>query len=108
MAETFLYLTTVGRVTGNPHDIEIWYVEHEGCYYLCAEHRDKTDWVKNIQKTPAIQFCVMERGQAIPKQAGSGCIVTDEATIAAVSRLFDEKYKWSTGLLVEICADGSV
>ena len=36
----FLYLITTGWKSGQPHEIEIWYVEHDSCYYLCAEHRD--------------------------------------------------------------------
>jgi len=36
MAEIFFYLTTTGRKTGKPHKIEIWFVEHKSCYFLCS------------------------------------------------------------------------
>src|SRR5690606_40402263 len=46
----YLYLTTIGRKTGNPHEIEIWFVEYEGNYYLVSEYPDRSDWVKNIDR----------------------------------------------------------
>ena len=105
MAETFLYLTTTGRKTGNPHKIEIWYVAHEGCYFLCSEYPDKADWVKNSLKTSQVSFYVAERGEDVPAQNGIATVVEDEATIAALKQKFDAKYKWSNGLFVKICAD---
>ncbi|MEO1287318.1 MAG: nitroreductase/quinone reductase family protein, partial [Chloroflexota bacterium] len=63
MSETFLYLTTIGRVTSNPHKIEIWYVDHADCFYLCAEKRQNADWVKNIMADNTVQFAVAEREQ---------------------------------------------
>ena len=40
MDEQYLYLTTTGRVTGKPREIEIWFVESAGKYYVLAEHRE--------------------------------------------------------------------
>ncbi len=34
---TCLYLTTTGWKSGRPHEIEIWYTEWEGRYYVVAE-----------------------------------------------------------------------
>ena len=45
----FLYLTTTGHRSGNPHEIEIWYVEHEGCYFLVSEKNESAHWVRNIR-----------------------------------------------------------
>jgi deazaflavin-dependent oxidoreductase (nitroreductase family) len=47
--EKVLYLTTVGRNTGKPRTIEIWFVSYQGCIYLLAEHGLKAQWVGNIQ-----------------------------------------------------------
>ena len=33
----YLYLTTTGRHSGLPRQIEIWFTRHEGRYYLVAE-----------------------------------------------------------------------
>ena len=95
MAETFLYLTTTGRVTGNPHKIEIWYVEHEGCFYMCTEHPQKADWVKNIRKNPAVMFYISERGTETPPEQVSAFIVDDAALKSILHEKFRAKYKWS-------------
>ena len=42
MKEVFLYLTTTGWKSGKLHEIEIWFIEHAGNFYLCAEHRDQS------------------------------------------------------------------
>lgn len=99
----FLYLTTIGRKTGNPHEIEIWFVEYEGCYYLCSEGREKWDWAKNIMNNPQISFWV--HGQTYSGKARPVDAATEPALVKAVSDLFDAKYKWSDGLLVELRAD---
>lgn len=103
MSETFFYMTTKGRVTGKPHRIEIWFVEHEGCYYLCSEPYEKADWVKNIQKTPQVQFHVGEREQEIPDSEGIATVTRDAQTLEAVKAKFREKYNWDEGLFVGIC-----
>ena len=103
MAEKFLYLTTTGRKTGNPHTIEIWYVDYGDCYVLCAEHGEKSDWVKNVQANADIQFYVAERDANVQPHAGTADIVTDATDIQAIAPLFDAKYNWSEGLYVRIC-----
>ena len=43
----FCYLTTRGRVTGRPHEIEIWFVVRGGVAYLMAGGQ-RSDWVRNL------------------------------------------------------------
>ena len=97
----FLYLRTVGRKTGLPREIEIWYVAYNGCYYLCAETRERANWVQNIQNDSSVMFWA--GGQTY---RGTGRILDRAAEpelTAAVAQLFDAKYEWSDGLLVELC-----
>ncbi len=54
----FLYLTTIGRKSGKPHEIEIWYVPHGNCYYLISGGGEEAHWVKNIQINPQIAYWV--------------------------------------------------
>ena len=54
----FLYLTTIGHRTGDPHMIEIWFVQHGRCFYLVSEMRERSHWVQNIRAHPAITFHV--------------------------------------------------
>lgn len=54
----YCYLTTVGRVTGRPHTIEIWFVEHEGSAWLFTEPDGATDWVRNLRREPRVMLRV--------------------------------------------------
>ena len=44
----FLQLTTKGWKTGQPHKIEIWFVEYENKYYIMSETMERAHWVQNI------------------------------------------------------------
>jgi general stress protein 26 len=103
MSEKFLYMTSIGRVSGKPHRIEIWFAEHEGCFYMCCEYPDKSDWVKNIKKNPAVQFHVSEREEELDDRSGLAEVVTDETELEPVKAQFREKYNWDDGLFVRIC-----
>jgi len=48
----FCYLTTTGRISGNPHRIEIWFALFEETVYLMAGDRDRSDWIRNLQADP--------------------------------------------------------
>ena len=98
----FLYLTTRGRVSGLPRTIEIWFVEHDGCYYVVAERREEAQWVKNIQCDPAVHFRVGTREAAGPGTPGRARIVREAGLVATVASRMNEKYGWSDGLVVEI------
>lgn len=104
MAETFLYLTTIGRVTSNPHTIEIWYVEHDDKYYLCSEHPETSDWILNIKRNPSVSFYISERGQTVASQTAHANIVANNALIDILRQKFEAKYKWNNGTFVEIMA----
>jgi deazaflavin-dependent oxidoreductase (nitroreductase family) len=56
--EDFGYLTTLGRRTGEPHEVEIWFAADGGTLYLLAGARDRSDWVRNLQADPAVTFRV--------------------------------------------------
>ncbi len=65
--EEYCYLTTRGRVTGKPHEIEIWFVVHENALYLMSGGMDRSDWVKNLLKEPKVTLRVA--GQTFPAVA---------------------------------------
>jgi deazaflavin-dependent oxidoreductase (nitroreductase family) len=52
--EPFLYLSMIGRRTGRPHRIEIWFAAHDGRLYLLAGGRERADWVRNLQANPRV------------------------------------------------------
>ena len=52
-----LHLTTIGRRTGLPREIEIWFVvcsERFYRFYLFAETGEAAAWVKNIRQNPEV------------------------------------------------------
>jgi hypothetical protein len=98
--QQYLYLTTIGHKTGNQHEIEIWYVQHGDCYYLVAEHREKTHWVQNLRVNSKIAFRLGEN-----TFNGTGLVATDADLIMAVQAKMDNKYNWSDGLVVQLCSE---
>jgi deazaflavin-dependent oxidoreductase (nitroreductase family) len=104
--DQFLYLTTTGRRTGLPREIEIWYVASAGKFYLLAEHGLDAHWVRNILRQPRVQVRVGRRDAAVEPAVAR---VLDETLDAEVwrtaRRLAVDKYGWGDGLPVEITPD---
>jgi deazaflavin-dependent oxidoreductase (nitroreductase family) len=91
-AEQFLYLTTTGRKTGLPREIEIWFVERESRIYILAEHGYKANWVQNILANPSVTIRLMGR-----LWQASGRVLEpdrDGDLYAEVRELAREKYGW--------------
>jgi deazaflavin-dependent oxidoreductase (nitroreductase family) len=110
---TFLYLETRGRKTGQLRQIEIWFVQHAACFYLCAEMREKANWVQNIVAHPAVTFSVGTRANPcaqVPRTAAHARVldpVNDASLARVVAALFDTNFEWSDGLLVEVAPRGT-
>ncbi len=99
----FLYLTTIGRKSSEPHEIEIWFVEYAGKYYLVSEHRERSHWVQNIVHNPKVSFWV--DGET---HQGSGRAVipqTEPELASTIAAKMEAKYGWSEGLIVELSPD---
>ena len=95
-----LYLTTVGRQSGQPRTIEIWFTCHQDKLYLNAEGAQNANWVRNILAHPDVQVRLKEqqfagRARVLERQADR--VLWD--TVADLSR---QKYGWGEGLPVEI------
>jgi deazaflavin-dependent oxidoreductase (nitroreductase family) len=99
----YLYLTSTGWKTGRTHTIEIWFVAHEGRYYLVSELRERSHWVQNIQHNPAVTFRVDEA--TFPGTARTVDPSAEPDLAAAVAERMDAKYEWSDGLIVELSPD---
>ena len=55
-----LYLTMMGRKTGLPREIEIWFVVWCERLYLFAETGEAPGWVKNIRREPKVTVRIGE------------------------------------------------
>lgn len=103
--EIFLYLTTTGHKSSNPHEIEIWYVDFEGRYYLISERREQAHWVQNIQQHPTVAFSIgtgTDHGKPSPATARTIDPQAESALTTRICALMDAKYGWSDGLIIEI------
>ncbi len=62
--ESFCYLTTTGRVTGRPHEIEMWFslVPETRTLYMLAGSGDRADWVRNLRREPAVMVRLSGEG----------------------------------------------
>ncbi len=85
--EDFCYLTTIGRVSGKAHTIEIWFALHEQTIYLLSGGREKSDWIKNSLHTPDVQVKIHET-----QFAGKARLVTTPEEDALARKLVLEKY----------------
>jgi deazaflavin-dependent oxidoreductase (nitroreductase family) len=65
-------LTTVGRATGRPHTIEIWFTHRESIIYMLSGGGERSDWVRNLIHTPEVRIRA-----GVRHYAGVGRIVTD-------------------------------
>ena len=94
-------MSTHGWKTDKEHRIEIWFVEHNGRYYIISERLEGAHWVQNIKHNPtAVSFSINDK-----VFKGNARIVDQEkesALTAEVLKLMNTKYKWSQGLIVEL------
>jgi deazaflavin-dependent oxidoreductase (nitroreductase family) len=84
----YCYLTTTGRVTGNPHTIEIWFAQNGHTLYLLSGNKEKADWVKNFKKTPRVKVR-LNRSHF----AGEARIILDKKEVALARKLVFTKYQ---------------
>jgi hypothetical protein len=90
--EDYCYLTTTGRVSGNPHEIEIWFgTQGTRIYLLAGDHR--SDWVLNSLKDPQVKV-----GIASHFFTGWAGPVNDKEEEMQARYLLAEKYQeWENG-----------
>ena len=91
--EEYCYLTTTGRVTGHPHEIEIWFGFNDRTLYLLSEAREKSDWVKNLLKNPSVKVRVAKKNFHATAR-----LVTGEQEEMMARRMLAGKYQqWRVG-----------
>jgi len=96
--QEYCYLTTKGRKTGNPHEIEIWFVIYRDSLYLMSGGMDKADWVRNLIRDPKVTIRIA--GQNFDANAR---VVKNKAEENPVRELMADKYseRESDGTLSE-------
>jgi deazaflavin-dependent oxidoreductase (nitroreductase family) len=82
------YLTTRGRATGRPHEIEIWFALHDGVVYILSGGSDRSDWVKNLTADATV---VLRLGEETRETVAR--VVTDPDEDELARRLLVAKYR---------------
>jgi deazaflavin-dependent oxidoreductase (nitroreductase family) len=101
----YLYLTTTGRRTGLPRQIEIWFTRLEDRFYLVAEHRERAQWVRNLRVLPRVSVRI---GRRTFRATARVVDARAEPELArAVKSLSEKKYGWGDGLVVELAPRGA-
>jgi deazaflavin-dependent oxidoreductase (nitroreductase family) len=95
--QQYLYLTTRGRRSGVLREIEIWFTERDGCFYVIAEY-DSSNWVQNLLADPKVQLRLAgKRFNAFAR------LISRETDLSrAIQQLSRDKYGWGDGLVVEL------
>jgi deazaflavin-dependent oxidoreductase (nitroreductase family) len=96
----FLYLTTTGRRTGLPREIEIWFTRRDHHFYLIAETGDRAQWVRNLRADRRVRWRVGARAFTGRARVVDG--VSEAALAATVRTRSRAKYGWGDGLIVEL------
>jgi len=84
---TFYYVTTTGRRTGRPHEIEIWCVAVGERLYLMAGAGERSDTVRNLIANPDVTVRV-----GSDARAARATVVRDEAEAGPVRAAMVAKY----------------
>ena len=53
-AEDYCYLSTIGRVSGKPHTVEIWFAIDGPALYILAGGRERADFVRNAMRNSVV------------------------------------------------------
>ena len=92
-AEDYCYLTTQGRLSGRPHEVEIWFGIHDNTLYLLSGGGEASDWVKNLLKEPSVTVQIAKH-----TFTGIARIVRAEEEDTAARYMLAEKYQeWEEG-----------
>jgi deazaflavin-dependent oxidoreductase (nitroreductase family) len=95
--ESYCYLTTTGRVSGEPREIEIWFGLEGQTLCMLSGGGERSDWVRNLLTTPAVTVRIADRAFA-----GRARRVADSDEDARARTLLFDKYSPTySGDLVE-------
>jgi deazaflavin-dependent oxidoreductase (nitroreductase family) len=99
--EQYLYLTTHGRKSRQPREIEIWFTHRDGRFYVIAEY-ETSHWLQNIRAHPEVQVRVA--GRTFSAHARVLSQERDSELNHTIQELSRSKYGWGDGVVVELAA----
>lgn len=103
--EDMCYLTTTGRRTGRPHEIEIWFAIRDGTLYLLSGGGEAADWVKNIKRDARVRVRINSRSAVL----NARLVRRGTREDAAAREVLDAKYMgWRQGRSLSSWARGAL
>jgi deazaflavin-dependent oxidoreductase (nitroreductase family) len=102
-AELYCYLTTTGRTSGEPREIEIWFGLEGRTLYMLSGGGDRSNWVRNLIREPRVSVRIAER-----EVTGTARVVVDpgekeRARILLATKYGMEDSEWRrTGLPIAV------
>ncbi|MGH2381522.1 MAG: nitroreductase family deazaflavin-dependent oxidoreductase [Candidatus Limnocylindria bacterium] len=103
-ADGICHLQTVGRTSGRPRTIEIWFATDGERIYVLAGGRDRAHWVRNLRAEPRVRVRI--GGRTIH---GTARVIDAEAREPLARRLLAAKYQgWSEGAALSSWAASSL
>jgi deazaflavin-dependent oxidoreductase (nitroreductase family) len=83
------YLTTTGRRSGQPHEIEIWFGVIDATLYLISGNGPTADWYQNLVGNPDVSVRIGHE-----TRAGRARVVSDPDERRRVGDAMGAKYVW--------------
>jgi deazaflavin-dependent oxidoreductase (nitroreductase family) len=91
--EDYCYLTTTGRKSGLPREIEIWFGINENSLYLLSGGGNESHWVKNLRANPNVTVRIAKK-----TFNGIARIVNEEKEETMARHMLAGKYQgWKVG-----------
>ncbi len=91
--EDYCYLTTTGRKSGLPREIEIWFGINGNSLYLLSGGGDESHWVKNLRANPIVTVRIAKHNFN-----GIARIVSEEKEETMARHMLAGKYQgWKEG-----------
>lgn len=84
------YVTTIGRHSGKPHEVEIWFGVVDDTLYLISGNGPTADWFRNALANPQVTVRI-ERDVRV----GQAHQVEDAGDRRRVGELMGRKYPWN-------------
>jgi deazaflavin-dependent oxidoreductase (nitroreductase family) len=97
--EQYLYLTTRGRTTGRPREIEIWFTQRDGRFYVIAEY-NTSHWLLNLRAYPEVNVRIAD--QSFFARARVLSPESDAVLLRTIQDISSAKYGWGDGTVVEL------
>jgi deazaflavin-dependent oxidoreductase (nitroreductase family) len=87
------HLETIGRVSGQPRLVELWFAAAGDHVYFLSGGRDGSDWVRNLAAEPAVRLRLGDRWFR-----GRAVWIEDASDEGAAREALDAKYHaWREG-----------